>query len=86
MKILLATVFLTGCVTSRLVRDEQDLKTIGVKAGIYGEAMYKEDLAKKAREVCGGSYQTVYEGREPKTLQGIYLKYEDYYLVVKCGH
>lgn len=85
MKILLATVFLTGCVTSRLVREEDGLKTIGVKAGIYGEAMYKDDLAKKAREVCGGSYQVIYEGREPKTLEGIYLKHEDYYLVVRCG-
>jgi hypothetical protein len=84
-KLLLTLVFLTGsCVTARVVRDQGDTKTLGVKAGIFGESMYESDLRKKARSECRGEFDVIYEGREPKELNGIYIRYEDYFLVVKC--
>lgn len=83
-KLLLTMVFLTGCVTARVVKDDIELKTLGVKAGRFGEGLYKGDLNKKASEVCPGGYHIVYEGREPQTLTGIYLKSEDYFMVIKC--
>jgi hypothetical protein len=83
-KLLLTMVFFTGCVTARVVKDDIELKTIGVKAGRFGEGLYKRDLRKKAGQVCGGEYSVVYEGREPQTLTGIYLNSEDYFMVIKC--
>lgn len=85
MKILLSLVFLGGCTTARVVKDDIELKTLGVKAGRFGESLYKSDLERKAREVCKGSYINIYEGRDPKTLKGIYLKSEDYFMVIKCN-
>lgn len=85
MKYILIAMLLSSCVTSRVVREDGDMLTIGAKTGIWGKSLYKKDLRERAKETCNDNYVEIYEGENPKTLEGIYLKDVDYYLVIRCN-
>jgi hypothetical protein len=85
MKIIFAIFLAAGCsTTARVVRDQPDLKTIGVNAGRYGEALYQRDLKATALATCPKGYSIEYEGREPPTMAGILINERDYFWVVRC--
>lgn len=85
MKKLIFATLLLGCsTTARLVREEKELKTIGVNAGRYGESLYTRDLRLKAEQICAHGYFKTYEGRKPPTMKGITLDAHDYFWVIKC--
>lgn len=85
MRKLVGLLLLTSCATTaRVVRNEPELKTLGVKAGRYGEKLYKWDLIKQAEKICPKGYEVTYKGRKPPTLENFEKDTKDYFWVIRC--